>query len=759
LKAAITSPQRKQGFFRPCLRCGLVNPSEEGDCMQIFRSATIVVQRDPEGALALILDVPDRSVNVLNRQVMADLDAALDRVAENKAPLLIVRSGKKSGFIAGADLQEFLSIRDAASAEAVSARGQELFAKLAAVAMPTIAAISGACLGGGLELALACDYRLVFDKSSTQLGLPEVELGLLPAWGGTQRLPRVIGLERALRVILDRKRLNASEAFRWGLADAIAATESELREQLARLAVRAVGEGKRRSVRLPLRTWRQRILESNPLGRRVLFKATERLMRRKAWDDMPAPFAALEAIRTGVMDGMAAGLAAERSAAGRLAVSTACRNLIGLFFQTQKSDKIPEELRGVQPTEVRRVGVVGAGTMGAGIAQLAAFKGCKVVVHDVSQAALDAGLERIEGLFRKAVERRLLTEPESVERLSAIQGTLRWEGFDNVDVVIEAALENLDAKKAVFQELEARTRPSTVLATNTSSLPVARLQEGLRHPERVAGMHFFNPVHKMPLVEVARAPASSTSALATLMQLAAQIGKTPVLVRDSPGFAVNRILTPYLNEAVLLVTEGMTIEQVDRIMRRFGMPMGPLELLDQIGLDIAAHVALSMQPVLAGRFEPNVAFEKMREAGLLGQKSGRGFYLHSGKKTRINTQAQDLLRAAKSPSPSSALPPAARLTEGRERMVLLMVNEAALALSEQLAANAETLDLAMVLGAGWAPHRGGPLRYADDRRLADVVQSLNTLATRHGRRFEPCAELKRRAETNEPFTQPLAALV
>jgi 3-hydroxyacyl-CoA dehydrogenase/enoyl-CoA hydratase/3-hydroxybutyryl-CoA epimerase len=736
--------------------------------MQIFRSATLVVERDPEGALALILDVPDRSVNVVNCQVMADLDAALDSVAASKAPLLVVRSGKKSGFIAGADLQELVRIPDAASAEAFSARGQQLFAKLAAVPMPTIAAISGVCLGGGLELALACDYRLVFDKPSTQLGLPEVELGLLPAWGGTQRLPRLVGLERALRMILDRKRLNAAEAFRWGLADGLAATESELREQFACLAARAVGQGKRRLPssflfsgrwRGPLRTWRQRLLESTPLGRRLLFQATQRHMRRRLPDDMPAPFEALEAVRTGVYHGMAAGLAYERSAAGRLAGSMACRNLIQLFFQTQKSEKLPEELRGVPPAEVHRVGVVGAGTMGAGIAQLAAFKGCKVVVQEVNQAALDAGLERIEGLFRKAVERRLLTEPEALERLAAIQGTLQWDGFDSVDVVVEAALENLDAKKAVFRELEARTRPDTVLATNTSSLPVERLQEDLKHPERVAGMHFFNPVHKMPLVEVARAPASSASALATLMHWAVRLGKTPVLVRDSPGFAVNRVLTPYLNEAVLLVTEGWAIEHVDRVMKRFGMPMGPLELLDQIGLDVAAHVAQAMQPVLAGRLGPNAAFEKMYRAGLLGQKSGRGFYLYGGRKPKGNVQAQQLLRSEKSAVSSPALPAAARAVEGRERMVLLMVNEAALGLSEQVTANAEALNLALVLGAGWAPHRGGPLRYADDRGLADIVQSLTALAARYGRRFEPCSELKHRAEANKPFTQPLHALV
>jgi 3-hydroxyacyl-CoA dehydrogenase/enoyl-CoA hydratase/3-hydroxybutyryl-CoA epimerase len=727
--------------------------------MQVFQSPTVVVERDVDGSMGLKLDVPDRSVNVFNRQVMTDLDAALDAVAASKPPLLIVQSGKKSGFVAGADLHEFLAIRDAAGATAVSEAGQKLFDKLAGLPMPTIAAISGPCLGGGLEFALACDYRLVYDKPSTQLGLPEVELGLLPGWGGTQLLPRVIGLERALRVILDRKRLSASEAYRWGLADAIASTEAELRERFAQLAARALADGKRKRSGLPLRTWRQRLLESNPIGRRVLFKATERLLRRKVWDDMPAPLEALEAIRTGIKDSMSAGLAYERGAAGRLAVSTACRNLIGLFFQSEKARKLPEEFRGVTPAEVQRVGVVGAGTMGAGIAQLAAFKGCKVVVQEVSQAALDAGLARITSLFQKAVERRLLTEPESVQRLAAIQGTLQWEGFDNVDVVVEAALEDLDAKRAVFRELETRTRPTTVLATNTSSLPVERLQEGLAHPRRVAGMHFFNPVHKLPLVEVARAPASGEQALATLTQWAINLGKMPVVVRDSPGFVVNRILMPYLNEAVILVSEGLKIEQVDRVMKRFGMPMGPLELLDQIGLDIAAHVAGSMQPVLAGRFEPNAAFEKMRAAGLLGQKNGRGFYLHKGKKPKVNAQVQELLRGPRPAGASSALPAAVRLSEGRERMVLLMVNEAALGLSESLAAGAATIDLAMVLGTGWAPHRGGPLRYADDRGLSDVVQALTTLAVRHGRRFEPCAELKRRADANEPFTHSTPALV
>jgi 3-hydroxyacyl-CoA dehydrogenase/enoyl-CoA hydratase/3-hydroxybutyryl-CoA epimerase len=315
-------------------------------------------------------------------------------------------------------------------------------------------------------------------------------------------------------------------------------------------------------------------------------------------------------------------------------------------------------------------------------------------------------------------------------------------------------------------------------------LRVESLQEGLTHPERVAGLHFFNPVHKMPLVEVARTPGSAERALALLTRWALDLGKTPVLVRDSPGFVVNRVLMPYLNEAVLLVAEGLEIRELDRTMRRFGMPLGPLELLDQIGLDVAAHVAQSMQPALAGRFEPSTAFAQMQARGWLGQKSGAGFYLHKGKSARVNRDAEELLRAARSGAAAQGLPaggartsivesaspaggagfsiverasPAARLYEARERMVLLMVNEAALALGEGLAADAGAIDLALVLGTGWAPHRGGPLRYAEDRGVAEVTRALTDLAGRHGPRFEPCAELRRHAETGEPFTRRVVA--
>ncbi len=724
--------------------------------MPLFRSETVAVDRDVDGSLHLTLDVPDRSVNVLNRQVLTELDQALDAVREAaRTPLLVVRSGKKSGFLAGADLHDFLDIKDAATAEALSHTGQKVFGKLADLPMPTIAAVSGPCLGGGLELALACDYRLIFDRPGTQLGVPETQLGLLPAWGGTQRLPRVVGLDNALTMILTGKRLDGREALAWGLADALAATEDGLREAFSRLAGRAIAHQKRNWRRLPLRTWRQRFLESNPVGRRILFRMTEKRLRSRVPDDMPSFWEALEAVRVGIGQGMEAGLAFERAAAGRLAMTPACRNLIGLFFQQEKAKKLPAELGGA--AEVRRVGVVGAGVMGAGIAQLAALKGCEVVVQEINRAALDAGLDRIQDLFAKAVQRRVLSADEARQRRAAVRGTVDWEGFGDVDLVIEAAVEEMQAKRGVFRELANRTTPTAILATNTSSLSVAALQEGLTNPERVAGLHFFNPVHKMQLVEVVRTPATAAPALATLAQLTVRLGKTPVLVGDGPGFVVNRILMPYLNEAVVLVAEGLGIDQVDRVMKRFGMMMGPLEVLDQVGLDVAAHVAASLGPALARRFPPNTAFERLRSSGWLGVKSGRGFYVHKGKSATVHAAAQDLLREGQ--APAAALPPAARLAEARERMVLLMVNEAALVLAEGLAGDAATVDLAMVLGTGWAPHRGGPLRYADERGLAEVVRALEGLQGRYGPRFEPCAELRRRAATKEPFTPPTPATV
>ncbi len=721
--------------------------------MAVFQAETLSIDSDDTGIALLKLDLPGRSVNVLTPQLLTDLDAALDYLARGTGlRLLVIRSSKTSGFLAGADIAEFAKIRTSAEAAALSARGQQLFNKLELLPMPSLAIIHGPCLGGGLELALACDYRLVIDRPNTQLGLPEIELGLLPGWGGTQRLPRVLGLERALQVILARKRLGAREALHWGLADALAASESAQREVLQELLSRLPQRGKRARLGLPLSTWRQKILESTGLGQSILLRTTRRLLRRRTWDDFPAPEEALAAVETGLDQGMTAGLAREREGASRLALSPASRNLVGLFLLREQSRKLPSEWQ--QPIRpLKRVGIIGAGTMGAGIAQLAALRGCEVIIKEINDDALGKGIITIENLFRKALEKGAITMEEYTRAFNAIKGRIDWQGFETLDVVVEAAVENLEIKKKIFADLEKRTNESTILATNTSSLSVAELQKGMQHPERVAGLHFFNPVHKMPLIEVIRAPHTSEETMRVLTQWALALGKTPVRVKDAPGFVVNRVLMPYMNEAVQLVAEGLGVDQVDGLMRRFGMPMGPLEVLDQIGLDVAAHVADSMLPVFGERFAPNAAFRRMSESGWLGQKKGAGFYRHRGPKHWVNRDVLPLLRA-EAPAHLAlvkSLPLAARLQQARERMVLLMVNEAAACLGEQLTESAVLIDLALVLGTGWAPHRGGPLRYADDRGVKEIADTLSALAGRFGPQFQPCAELQRRAQEKRPF--------
>ncbi len=718
--------------------------------MAYFETDNLRVTKSSEHSAVLLLDVAGRGANVFNHQVLADFGQALDRLADDSAlRLLGIRSANPAKPIAGADLHDFTTIAGSEEAMALSGLGQRLFDQLAQLRVPTLMVITGPCLGGGLELALACDYRVVIDQPKTQLGLPEVELGLLPGWGGTQRLPRVVGLERGLQMILGGRRLNAREALRWGLADAIAASEADLTLALQRLEERALRQGKRPKNSLPFQTWRQRLLESTALGRALLFRGAERVLRRKVPDDMPAPWEAYRAVRIGVTEGMEAGLACERAAIGRLATTPACRNLVHLFLQLEQARK-PDLAPGTESAaEIRRVGVVGAGTMGAGIAQLAAVRSFEVVIQEVNEAALAAGLQKVDDLFAKAVERRLLSAEEAHRKRAAIQSTTSWEGFGELDLVVEAVIEDLAAKRAVFRDLERHTRPTTILATNTSSLSVAALQEGLHQPARVAALHFFNPVHKMPLIEVAHTPRTDPGTLATLTSWAVALGKTPVVVSDSPGFIVNRILMPYLSEAVQLVAEGMAIEKVDAIMRRFGMPMGPLELLDQVGLDVAAHIARAMRPVVGSRFPPNPALEQMGERGWLGQKSGAGFYRYEGRKKKVHTVALDLLRSGGDQESSS-------LSEARDRMVLLMCNEATACLGEGLVAQAEGIDLAMVLGTGWAPHRGGPLRYAVDRGLDEIAETLTNLAQRFGPRFEPCAEMRQRVTTADLFADAVS---
>ena len=685
--------------------------------MAEFQRPTLIVERESDGAHSLRLDVPDRSINVVTQQLLDDLDAALAWLeTETRRTVLVVRSGKKTGFLAGADLREFAGVVRAAEASAISARGQAVFSRLAALAIPTIAVIHGPCLGGGLELALACDYRLVFDRPDTQLGLPEIELGLLPAWGGTVRLPRVVGLERALAVLLGGKRLTAPEALAWGLADTTANEERSLRREVEALLLRATMKGKVCRRWLPIRTWRQRLLESHFLGRRVIFRAAERSVRARTPEEMPAPLEALQTVRTGLEEGIEAGMARERQAAGRLALTPACRNLVNLFLRREAARKLPAEMGNPEP--IRRVAVLGAGTMGAGIAQLLALSEREVVVWERDEPSLAAGLDRIDALFAKLVERGKATANRAAECRALIRGTTSLE-FRNAELAIEAVIEDRTIKQSLFRELASRS--GILLATNTSSLRVGDLAE-LADPGRLAGLHFFNPVHKIPLVEVVQGSQTREAVIARLMRLVLDLGKVPVRVGDGPGFVVNAVLMPYLDEALLLLSEGMKISEIDRSMQRFGMPMGPLALLDQIGLPTAVKVAETLgQSPLA-----TAILQAVRDQG--------GFYF----KGQPNPRAEQFARSLGT-APPVALPPAARLAEARERLVLRMVLQA-VQLVGQGRSDPATLDLALILGTGWAPHRGGPLTYARQRGIEELARVLTGLQQRHGERFAPPAD-------------------
>jgi len=703
--------------------------------MSSLSTNTLAVNMSSAGLAFLRIDVQGHAVNVLNSQLLNDLEQALKVVGgETNLKLLVIQSGKRNGFIAGADVHELAGIASADEARRLSQRGQQLMQALADLRVPTLAVIHGACLGGGLELALACDYRLAVDIPATQLGLPEVELGLIPAWGGTQRLPRTIGLERALQLILAGRRLDARRALYQGLVDQLVQEPIDLALTPHPLMDEAMQRGKRTRGQLPLSNWRQRVLESSAVGRRLVFRAFEKILRGRVPDDMRAPWEALEAVRAGLNDGLDAGLRREQEAVGRLAQDNASRNLIGLFLRREEVRKS----LGSPDKPITRVGVVGAGTMGAGIVELAALKGCEVAVQEVNEVALGAGVMRIASLFQKAQQQGILTEEDFRRNLARIQATIRWEGFDKAELVIEAASEDLAIKRELFKELERRTPAQATLATNTSSLLVGRLQEGMSHPERVVGLHFFNPVHRMPLVEVVRGPKTSARAIERAAQWAAGLGKTPLVVKDSPGFIVNRVLIPYLNEAVLLLLEGMEADRIDHVMVRFGMPLGPLELLDQIGIDVAAHIAKGVEPVFGNRLPAHGAFEIMANRGWLGVKSGRGFYVHKGKRRKVHGEAVTALRKQAGRSVAFAgLPRAALVQQARERLVLIMCKEAFLCLQEGVADSAEVLDLAMVLGSGWAPHRGGPITHARQRGIDAVTETMKSLAAQVGERFAP----------------------
>jgi len=687
------------------------------------------------GVATLVFDDKEEKVNKLTTHALGELDAILDTLAKTRTiKLLFMTSGKKDIFIAGADINEIQDIIDPADGEMKAKAGQRVLDKIAKLPFPTVAVIDGVALGGGMELALACTYRIVTDNPKTLLGLPEVNLGIIPGFGGTQRLPKLIGLSRALELILTGKPVDGRKAQKLGIADVLTSS-AFIPEKMQALSGTILDKKAIQKIKTGWffdRTW---------IGTRVVFWQAQKQLLRKTKGHYPAPLLALQSVKYGYFRSIASGLEFEAKQFSKLVTGPICKNLIQLFFSQEQLKKDS----GIQGTEIaypiQHAGVLGAGLMGGGIAWALSNAGIRVRLKDIQWDAIGKGLSAAKKIFSKNKKLTPASFSLAMERLS---GTIENTGFSKTEIVIEAIIEDMTLKKKVFQDFENYVAKDTIIASNTSALSISEMATSLKNPSRFIGMHFFSPVNKMPLVEVIPGPKTSEQTIATTVRLAKHLKKTPIVVKDVPGFLVNRILIPYVNEAICLLEEGVGIVSVDKIMTDFGMPLGPLSLADEVGLDVGYKVAKILEHGYPDRMAVSEAFNRLYTyKDLRGKKTQKGFYLYSKKEKQPNPEIKKIIGATNRKKP--------KIDECLDRMVLMMVNEAARCLDEKVVANARYLDMAMILGTGFPPFKGGLCRYADDRGIEAILKRLEILHAACGERFSPAPLLKKMAQSNSKF--------
>ncbi len=658
----------------------------------------------------LTFDRPDSGANIFDAATMSELSDHVDAIErDNSLRGLIMASAKKSIFIAGADLKTILKQAQTGEMREFIAEGQQVFNRIAALKIPTVAAIHGACAGGGYEVTLACDWRIASDDPATRIGLPETTLGLIPAWGGSTRLPRLIGEEQASEVILNGKLYPAAEALKLGLVDEVVPKE------------KLIGTARRK-------------LEG---GKRTPGSFSASKAKTPPPDPKSARARALGVITTGGVNPIDESLRLELEAIVDLGKTESTKNLIRNFFLAEKYKKGSS---GKQFDRVAHAAVIGAGVMGSGIAQWLSSRGVTVILRDVNREVLDRGLANIEKVYNDAVKRGLMTEERAKQGRARIVASTAPMELRDVEFAIEAASERIDIKKEIFCELSMQAGPKTIVATNTSALPVRELADCTVSPDRVIGLHFFNPVSRMKLVEVVVAGETSDNTKEQGLAFVRQIGKVPIVVRDSPGFLVNRVLFPYLVDAAELFEAGLDAEKIDSALTNWGMPMGPLRLIDEIGLDVTIDIATTLEKSYGPRDHAPSILKKMREAKLLGRKSSTGFYKYEGKAQTPNESLAQWRRAGGTWED----------VDLANRLMFLMVNEAACCVEENVVELPEDADYGMILGTGFPPHRGGPLRFAEDFGLKNVVEEMNRLG-QNQEKFLPCEILKKHARDGTKF--------
>lgn len=697
-----------------------------------------------DGQLAwLTLDLPDEPVNKLTGHMGEELGGILENLKQDPAvKAAIIISGKPDTFIAGADIDVFQAVETEEEARELAAGAQEIMNRIADFGRPVVAAIHGACLGGGLELALACSYRIATEHPKTTIGLPEIQLGILPAAGGCQRLPRTIGLSKALDIILAGKTMPAKRAYRSGIVHELV-PPSILEEVARQAAERLIGGWKPKPRKGGLQGM---LLDGNPLGRAVVFRTARKQVLKKTKGNYPAPLAALDVIKTGMSRGIKAGLAREAEEFGRLAVTEVSRRLVEIFFATTSLKKDPGvDGEAPEPKKVENLAVVGAGFMGSGIGGVAVLKaGVDVRFKDADLERVAKGTEAARKILKGQLKRRRITKYEFRELEALVSGGVDWAGFRRADLVVEAVFEDLKVKHQVFKELERHTCENCILASNTSTIPIAKIAEVLDRPERVIGMHFFSPVEKMPLLEVIAPRRTAPGTITTAVDFGRRMGKTVIVVQDRPGFWVNRILAPYLNEAGRLVLEGVPVERVDRAMTRFGFPVGPITLMDEVGLDVAQKASTVMHQAYGDRMKPLEALGRLVEAGRLGRKSEKGFFKYEdGKKKGADPEALRIAGVSATANLSDR--------EIEDRLVCRMLNEAVMALDEGVVRSARDGDIGAIFGIGYPPFQGGPFRHLDATGTDQAVGTLERLNQEQGERFKPAERLARMAQSSERF--------
>jgi 3-hydroxyacyl-CoA dehydrogenase/enoyl-CoA hydratase/3-hydroxybutyryl-CoA epimerase len=730
--------------------------STESQPINDNNSAFSLVTQD-NGIAHLVIDVVGESVNTLKGEFAEQITQVIADIKAEKSIIgIVLCSGKTNCFVAGADINMLDACVTREEVVALSRQGQRIFAQLEQLTIPIVAAIDGSCLGGGLELAMACHARICSDNPKSSLGLPEVQLGLLPGSGGTQRLPKLVGLQKALDMMLTGKQLRAKQALKVGLVDDVVPSSvlmSVAEQKVMALSQRGKHDRKRKQSAM------DKLLENNTVGRNIVYQQAQKTVEAKTQGNYPAPLKIIDCIRTGIEISSESGYQREAEHFADLVMSAESAQLRQLFFATTAMKK-EQGVAGIKPESMNKAGVLGGGLMGGGIAFVTATKAnMSVRVKDINHKGISQALKYSYQILNKKVKRRFILNSEMQKQLSMITGSVNYTGFKGIDIVVEAVFEDLNLKQKMVTEVENHCHEHTIFASNTSSLPIGKIAAEAKRPENVIGLHYFSPVDKMPLVEIIPHDKTSDQTISNTFAFAKKQGKTPIVVKDKAGFYVNRILAPYMNEAAILLLDGEPIDKIDSALVKFGFPVGPMQLLDEVGIDVGAKIGPILQADLGDRFAAPNAFDKLLADGRLGKKVKKGFYQYQ--KKSFLTSLQDRTKGVKPGQkqvddsiyellnilPSGTL----SANEMSKRCIFMMLNEAARCVDEGIVRNPRDGDIGAIFGIGFPPFLGGPLRYIDTLGVKSVVAQLTQWADQYGERYLPCQALITMAENDQRY--------